>query len=73
MNIRAIRDLLEIASEANRWPRLKHLRDEALAELEAAHLSTVETILPVMIVDRITDGKEEAEPRAASAIPRGTQ
>jgi hypothetical protein len=68
MNIRAIRDLLEIASEANRWPRLKHLRDEALAELEAAHLSTVETILPVMIVDRFTDGKDgEAERTTRSA------
>jgi hypothetical protein len=65
MNTRLIRDLLEIASEANRWPRLKHLRDEALRELESAHLSTVETILPVMIVDRFTDGKE-AEPRSTS-------
>jgi hypothetical protein len=60
MNIRAIRDLLEIASEANRWPRLKHLRDEALRELEAAHLSTVETILPVMVVP-FTDGKDGVE------------
>jgi hypothetical protein len=74
MKPRLIRDLLEIASEANRWPRLKHLRDEALRELEAAHLSTVETILPVMVVP-FTDGKDgvETEPRAASAIPRGTQ
>jgi hypothetical protein len=71
MNIRAIRDLLEIASEANRWPRLKHLRDAALAELEAAHLSTVESITPICIVD--INGEAKAEPRAASAIPRGTQ
>jgi hypothetical protein len=29
---------------------LKHLRDEALRELEVAHVSTVEMITPVMIV-----------------------
>jgi hypothetical protein len=58
MNSRTIRDLLLIASEANRWPRLKHLRDEALRELEAAHLSTVDHIIPVMLVDKFADGKE---------------
>jgi hypothetical protein len=72
MTPRLIRDLLEIAREANHWPRLKHLRDEALRELEAAHVSTVETITPICIVDINDD--QQAPPRAASAsIPRGTQ
>jgi hypothetical protein len=64
MTPRLIRDLLEIARESNHWPRLKHLRDEALRELEAAHVSTIEQIVPVMIVDRFTDDKAEAEPAA---------
>jgi len=51
MTPRMVETLLRIASESNRWPRLKHLRDEALRELEAAHLSTVDHIIPVAIVD----------------------
>lgn len=64
MNTRTIRDLLLIASEANRWPRLKHIRDEALRELEQAHLSTVDYIQPIMIVDRFADGKDAETERA---------
>ena len=30
MTPRMVETLLRIASESNRWPRLKHLRDEAL-------------------------------------------
>jgi hypothetical protein len=73
MTPKLVETLLNIASESNRWPRLKHLRDEALQELESAHLNCVEQVIPIMIVDRYTDGKAEAEPapRAASAIPRG--
>jgi hypothetical protein len=39
-----IRDLLLIATESNKWPRLKHLRDES-----------IETITPVYV----TNTKEE--------------
>ena len=58
MTPRLIRDLLEIAREANHWPRLKHLRDEALRELESAHVSTIETIQPVMVVGHYGDEEE---------------
>jgi len=51
MTPRMIQMLLSIASEANRWPRLKHLREEALRELEIAHLSVIDHIVPVAIVD----------------------
>jgi hypothetical protein len=73
MTPRLIRDLLAIASEANRWPRLKHLRDEALRELEAAHLNCVEQIIPIMIVK---DDAEDEPPRSevqspSTRIPRG--
>jgi len=56
VNAKLIRDLLQIAREANHWPRLKHLRDEALRELELAHVSAVETITPVYITN---NGKDE--------------
>jgi len=55
MNFKTIESLLNIASMANRWPRLAHIRDAALKELELAHLSTVETITPVFV----TNGKNE--------------
>jgi hypothetical protein len=55
MNFKTIESLLNIASMANRWPRLAHIRDAALKELEMSHLSTVETITPVYV----TNGKNE--------------
>jgi len=56
MTPRLIRDLLLIAAETNKWPRLKHLREESLAALEAAHVSTIETITPVYVTN---NGKDE--------------
>jgi hypothetical protein len=50
MTPQLIRTLLAIAKETNAWPTLHHLRNAALKELEAAHLSTIEHIVPVMIV-----------------------
>ena len=51
MTPQLVRTLLTIAKDANAWgPRLYHLRDAALRELEQAHLSTIEHIVPVMIV-----------------------
>jgi hypothetical protein len=57
MTPRQIVDLLTIAEKANQWPRLHSLRDSALRELETAYLSTIETIIPVMIVN--DDNKEK--------------
>jgi hypothetical protein len=72
MTPRLIRELLTIAKEAGSWPQTRHLRDEALRELASAHVSTIETITPVCIVDINDD--QQAPPRAAStSIPRGTQ
>jgi hypothetical protein len=73
MTPRLILDLLEIVREANHHPRLRHLRDAALRELESAHLSTVETIVPVMLVK---DDAEDEAPRSeaqspSTRIPRG--
>jgi hypothetical protein len=60
-----IATLLTIAKEARQWPQTRHLSDEALRELSEAHVSTVETILPVMLVN---DEKAEAEPSAIRKI-----
>jgi hypothetical protein len=38
MNAKDIETLLNVADLANQWPRLSHLRDAALKELEAAKL-----------------------------------
>jgi hypothetical protein len=70
MTPKLIETLLTIAEKANRFG-LNHLRDAALSELKTATLNTVETIIPIMIVN---DEKAEAEPprsdRAASAVRR---
>ena len=73
MTPRLIRDLLDIVREANHHPKLRHLRDEALRELEAAHLNCVEQIIPIMIVK---DDAEDEPPRSeaqspSTRIPRG--
>jgi hypothetical protein len=44
MNAKDIETLLNVADLANQWPRLSHLRDAALKELEAAKLETESTI-----------------------------
>jgi hypothetical protein len=59
MNYRTIESLLNIVRESNRHPKLRHLRDAALRELELARLSAVETILPVTIVDLNNDQQRE--------------
>jgi hypothetical protein len=46
-----VETLLRIAKEANNFPKLRHLRDQALNALEGAHLSVVDHIIPVAIVD----------------------
>jgi hypothetical protein len=61
MTPRLIVALLTIAKEAGSWPQTRHLRDEALRELSEAHVSTVEMIQPVLIVN---DEKADAEPAA---------
>jgi hypothetical protein len=70
MTPKLIESLLSIAEKANRFG-LNHLRDAALSELKTATLNTVETIIPIMIVN---DEKAEAEPprndRASSAARR---
>jgi hypothetical protein len=70
MTPKLIETLLSIAEKANRFG-LNHLRDAALSELKTATLTTVETIVPIMIVN---DEKAEAEPprndRASSAVRR---
>jgi hypothetical protein len=70
MTPRLILTLLTIAKEARAWPQTRHLSDEALSALSEAHVSTVDHIVPVMI---IKNDEEELEtpPRAASTIPRG--
>jgi hypothetical protein len=74
MTPRLIVALLTIAKEANNWPQTRHLRDEALRELSEAHVSTVDHIIPVMIVK---DDEAEAEPPHREAqspstrMPRG--
>jgi hypothetical protein len=71
MTPKLIETLLSIAEKANRFG-LNHLRDAALSELKTATLNTVETIIPIMIVN--SDEKAEAEPprndRATSAVRR---
>jgi hypothetical protein len=59
-----IATLMTIAKDANNWPQTRHLRDEALRALESAHVCAVEMIQPVMVVDRFTEEKAEAEPAA---------
>jgi hypothetical protein len=49
--------LLQIAKDARQWPETKHLSDEALQALKSEHLVTLETIVPVMLID----GNKEAE------------
>jgi hypothetical protein len=58
MTPKLIETLLSIAEKANRFG-LNHLRDAALSELKSATLNTVETIIPIMIVN---DERAEAEP-----------
>jgi hypothetical protein len=71
MTPKLIETLLSIAEKANRFG-LNHLRDAALSELKTATLTTVETIIPIMIV---SDERAEAEPPPREApstrMPRG--
>ena len=73
MNPRLIATLLNIAEEARAYPQLKHLVDESLRALELEHVSSLEMITPVLIVN---DEKAEAEPphndRAVSATRRNS-
>jgi hypothetical protein len=72
MTPRLIVALLTIAKEARQWPQTRHLTEEALRELASAHVSTVDHIIPVMLIKDEADA--EPPPRAAStSIPRGTQ
>jgi hypothetical protein len=72
MNPRLIATLLTIAKDARQWPETRHLADEALRALASEHVSTIDQILPVAIVNINDDQQAEAEPppRAASAARR---
>jgi hypothetical protein len=67
MTPKLIETLLSIAEKANRFG-LNHLRDAALSELKTATLNTVETIVPVMLIN---GEKAEAEPPRSEAQSRG--
>jgi hypothetical protein len=67
MNPRLILTLLTIAKEARQYPQLRHLSEEALRALESEHVSVLDHIQPIMIVDRFTDEKESATETASAA------
>jgi hypothetical protein len=58
MTPRLIVALLTIAKDARQWPETRHLSDEALRALSEAHVSTLDHIVPVLLVN---DEKAEAE------------
>jgi hypothetical protein len=59
MTPKDVETLLNVADLANQWPRLSHLRDAALKELEGAKLEVAEPPKPA------------AQPYVPRSIPRG--